>query len=139
MRRAVLLDTNVLSELMKATPDARVAQFAAALETPLVSAAVFHELHYGVSLLPEGARKLRMTLRIETFQQEFSASTFAIDASIARVSGQLRAEVQRRGFDLKPMDSLIAACALSRNARLATRNIKHFQRLEMDLVNPWTP
>ncbi len=133
-----LLDTNVVSELMRPEPDANVARFVAGLARPLISAALFHELSYGVHLLPDGARKMRMMRQIDAFRLRFMSCTVAIDAELAAFSGRLRAEVQSRGGELEPLDALIGASALSVSAVLATRNIKHFQKLELDLVNPWT-
>jgi predicted nucleic acid-binding protein len=134
---AIMLDTNVLSELMRAAANPNVARFVATLATPLVSVAVFHELGYGVDLLPEGARKTRMQARIGGLKVHFEDCTVPIDSEIARLSGTLRATAELRGGELAPMDSLIAACAMSRSARLATRNTRHFKNLGLDLVNPW--
>ena len=134
---ATMLDTNVLSELMRVAADPNVARFVATLATPLVSVAVFHELGYGVELLPEGARKARMQARIGGFKAHFEDCTIPVDVEIARLSGKLRATAELRGGELAPMDSLIAACAMSRSARLATRNTRHFKNLGLDLVDPW--
>ena len=139
MRRdAILLDTNVLSELMRAAPEPKVVNFVARIPSPFVSAAVFHELTFGVALLPEGARKTRMTAEIEAFRIRFDRKVVAIDVQIANLSGRLRADMKRAGLALAPIDALIAASAMSHSARLATRNVKHFQRLGLDLVDPWT-
>ena len=85
---ATMLRTNVLSELMRAAANANVARFVATLATPLVSVAVFHELGYGVELLPEGARKARMQARIGGFKAHFEDCTIPIDVEIARLSGK---------------------------------------------------
>jgi predicted nucleic acid-binding protein len=135
--RTTLLDTNVLSELMRPLPDPKVAAFVEGLVDPRVSAAVFHELIYGVEIMPEGSRKAQIAARVEEFQMRFGDRTIAIDAKVAGVSGRLRAAEKRSGFALKEMDALIAATALSHPARLATRNTRDFQRLGIELVNPW--
>ena len=132
-----LLDTNIVSELMRIEPNARVERFVAGIQRPLISAAVFHELAYGVLLLPDGARKFRMLRQIETFRARFSGCTIAIDAEVATLSGRLRAQVQLRGGELKPLDALIGASAMSVPAVLATRNIKDFVDLGVEIVNPW--
>ncbi len=133
----VTLDTNVLSEIMLAQPDAKVVRFVAELDDPLVSAAVFHELGYGVARLPEGKRKSRMTTEIDAFHRRYEKRIILINYEVARLSGELRALAQSLGRDLKPMDSLIGASAVYVGAKLATRNIKDFQSLGIDLVDPW--
>jgi predicted nucleic acid-binding protein len=135
--RTTMLDTNVVSELLRVGGSAAVARFVAELPAPLLSVAVFHELGYGVDLLPFGARKARMSSNIETIRRQFTNCIVEVDATIARLSGELRARVQLRGGELKPIDALIAASALTRTALLATRNLRHFQDLGIDLVNPW--
>jgi toxin FitB len=136
--RAIMLDTNVISELMRTAPDAAVARFVAEVEAPLLSVAVLHELTYGVELLPQGAKKTRLAAVVEAIRTQFEASLVVVDETIARVSGELRARVERRGGELKTADALIAASALCRSARLATRNTRHFANLGIDLVNPWS-
>ncbi len=132
-----MFDTNVLSELLRPDADERVVAFVGAQMAPLVSAAVFHELAYGVELLPAGRRRARLSAGIETFRRQFRDHTIVIDGDIAEMAGRLRAGESRSGFSLEAMDALIAASAISASARLATRNIKDFQRLGIELVNPW--
>lgn len=133
-----MLDTNVLSELLRPGADRRVVAFIEEQEDPIVCAAVFHELTYGVELLPAGTKKARLSAGIETFRRRFRDRTIAIDAEIADISGRLRAGETRSGFALQPMDALVAASAIAASARLATRNTKDFERLGIELVNPWT-
>ena len=132
-----MLDTNVLSELLRPEADEHVVAFVESQTSPIVSAAVFHELTYGVELLPGGRRKARLSAGIETFRRQFRDHTIAIDADIADIAGRLRAGQTRSGFSLQPMDALIAASAIAASARLATRDTKDFERLGIELVNPW--
>jgi toxin FitB len=104
----------------------------------VVSAAVFQELTYGMALLPDGRRKPCMGGEISAFRARFETRTVSIDAEVANLSGRLRADIKLGGFELAPMDALIAASAISVSARLATRNVKDFRRLDLELVNPWT-
>jgi predicted nucleic acid-binding protein len=135
--REWLLDTNVLSELMRFEPDANVRRFVSGLERPFVSAAAFHELSYAADLLPDGARKARMTQQIEMLRVRFAKRTVSIDAEVASLSGRLRSRVGRRGHHMTPLDALVAASAMSASAGLATRNIKDFRLLDLDLTDPW--
>jgi len=132
-----MLDTNVLSELLRPGAEPTVVAFIAAQAHPIVCAAVFHELSYGVELLPAGTKKARLSAGIETFRIRFRDRTIAMDAEIAEISGRLRAGETRSGFVLQPIDALIAASAIAASARLATPNTKDFERLGIELVNPW--
>ncbi len=132
-----MLDTNVLSELLRPEADERVVAFVESQTDPVVSAAVFHELTYGVELLPAGRRKARLSAGIETFRRQFRDRTIAIDADIAEIAGRLRAGETRSGFSMQALDALVAASAVTASARLATRNTKDFERLGIELVNPW--
>ncbi len=132
-----MLDTNVLSELLRPDGDARVIAFIERQTDPVVSAVMFHELTYGVELLPAGRKKAQLSAGIETFRRQFRDRTIAIDAEIADISGRLRAGDVRSGFSLQAMDALVAASAIAASSRLATRNTKDFERLGIELVNPW--
>ncbi len=139
IRAAVALDTNVLSEIMRTEPAPNVVRFVSELDDPLISAAVFHELSYGAARLPEGQRKSHLVAEIEAYYVRYERRIIAVDFAVARISGHLRARAQGMGRELKPMDSLIGASGLHLGAKLATRNIKDFVDLGIELVNPWTP
>ena len=85
------LDPNVLSELLRPAADPRVIAFVEEKEDPIVCAAAFHELTYGVEMLLAGTKKARLSAGIETFRRRFGERTIAIDAEIADISGRLRA------------------------------------------------
>jgi predicted nucleic acid-binding protein len=135
----IMLDTNVVSEIMRDGADAGVVSFVREIETPLLSVIVLQEFCYGVELLPEGARKSRFATMIEAVRAQFSGRFVDVGEDDARLSGKLRAIVKQRGGKLDMRDALIAASALRRSLRLATRNTEHFANLGIDLVNPWTP
>ncbi len=137
--RSIMLDTNVVCELMRDEANTAVVHFVAQIETPLLSVVVLHELAYGVELLPAGARKSRFVAAIEAIRSQFAGRFVLVDEEDARLSGELRAQAETRGGELKTADALIAAGALRRSLRLATRNTKHFKNLGIELVNPWTP
>ncbi len=136
--RPTLLDTNVLSELLRPDGDPKVGAFVETLGNPLVSAIVFHELSYGVEMLAAGANRARLSAGIETFRNRFRERTVFVDIEIADIAGRLRAGQARSGFELNAPDALIAATAVTLSARLATRSTRHFERMSLELVNPWT-
>jgi toxin FitB len=135
--RTTILDTNVLSELLRPQGDVKVRAFVERLDDPLVSSIVFHELAYGVEMMAAGSKRARLSAGIEIFRNHYRSRTVVVDVEIAEIAGRLRAGEARSGFKLDAPDSLIAATAVTRSARLATRNIRHFERLAIDLVDPW--
>ena len=132
-----MLDTNVLSELLKPDGDANVRAFVRSLDNPLVSSIVFHELAYGVEMMPAGSRRARLGAGIETFRDQYRSRTVFVGIEIEEIAGRLRAGEQRSGFMLDAPDALIAASAVTLSARLATRNVRHFERLTIELIDPW--
>ena len=116
--------------------DPKVVAFVATLADPLVSAAVFHELGYGVELLPEGTRKARLSVGSQVSKR---ISRIGRSRSTSRLRDSPGDSARRPNFaaaSSTPLDSLIAASAMSRSARLATRNTRHFNDLALNLVNP---
>jgi toxin FitB len=136
--RPTLLDTNVLSELLRPQPEPKVANFVEAQTDLIVSAIVFHELTLGLSLMAEGRKKTMLSAGVEAFRLKFDGRIVAVDQTVAVLAGRLRAGEAQAGFQADGMDALIAACALVSSARLATRNTKDFARMGVELVNPWT-
>ena len=135
--RPTLLDTNVLSELVRLKPNAQVERFLEVCEEPFLSAAVFHEIAYGIERMRDVVGKQKVEVFFRGVKQRFEGRVVAIDATIAEMSGRLRAAAANEGRALSQMDAMIAACAIGVSGRLATRNIRDFQWLGIDLVNPW--
>jgi toxin FitB len=137
----ILLDTNVVSELMKAQPDSQVlawldAQSAAHIYTSAITLA---EIELGIALLPDGKRKDALTAAAETvFTEDFAGSVLPFDQGCAIVYAQLVAVRIRSGRPITTQDAEIAAIALHYNLHLATRNEKDFVGIEgLNLLNPW--
>lgn len=136
----IVLDTNVLSEIMRAKPDPAVLAWldAQAPADLWLNAVVAAELLYGVARLPEGARKKQLALAVAAMlEQDFSGQILSFDLSAASVYAVMLAERAHIGQSMAMADAQIAAICLSRNAALATRNTKHFEGLGLTLVNPW--
>lgn len=134
---AIMLDTNIVSELMRDVANASVAGFVREIEAPFLSVIVLHELAYGVELLPAGKKKARFAAMMEAIRTQFAGQFVDVNEDDAKLSGELRARAEQQGGELKTADALIAASALRRSLRLATRNTKHFMGLGLELVNPW--
>jgi len=136
----IVLDTNVAAELMRASPDRRVqawldAQFAGELFLTAISVA---EILWGIARLPEGKRKQQMQDTTEAMlKEDFQGRLLAFDAQSAAHYAQTILRRQSLGRPISMADAQIAAICLQHGAVLATRNIKDFESLELDLFNPW--
>lgn len=136
----IALDTNVISELMRHSPNPRVVEWAGTLErgeiaVPLVVAA---ELFRGLRRLPTGARKRTLEDRVALFLDGINdGRLLPVDARAAVTFGSVMADREHQGRPIADMDGLIAATCLAHDMPLATRNIKHFDGIGLELVNPW--
>ena len=136
----IVLDTNVLSAVMPPTRDAAVVawldrQPARAVWTTAVTVI---EIRTGIELLPEGRRR---RLLEEEFARaldiDLDGRVLPFDTAAAQIAGELSARRRRGGFTDDVRDIQIAAIALARNASVATRNVRHFAGLGLQVVNPW--
>ena len=137
----LLLDTNVVSELLRPSPDraveSRVAERPAAkLQFSTVGEA---ELYYGVATLPAGKRGDMLALAIEAILREgFKGRVLPFDSDDAREYAKIASARRAAGRTLVPMDCQIAAIARSRSRAVATRNARHVRNTGVEAVNPWT-
>lgn len=135
----VLLDTNVLSELVRPRPEARVEAFVRVQTDPLISVLTIHEITYGAERAPDPARRAKLVAWVAAIQGRFAGRIISIDAAIAEQAGRLRAAAEAQGTAADPIDSLIAACALAHNAHVATRNVRDFAAFGVGVIDPWAP
>jgi predicted nucleic acid-binding protein len=136
----IVLDTNVLSEIMRAKPDPVVLDWLDAQQPDdlWLNSVVAAELLFGVARLPEGARKQQLALAVSAMlEQDFAAQILSFDLSAASVYAVMLAERARIGASMAKADAQIAAICLSRDATLATRNTRHFEGVGLSLMNPW--
>jgi toxin FitB len=134
---AVLLDTNVLSELVRPRPDAKVTAFVRAQDDPYISALTLHELTYGAERAPAPDRRAKLIAWIASVRAQFTGRIVAVDADVAAEAGRLRAAAEAQGRPSEAVDALIAASALARGATVATRDTGGFEPLGVPVVNPW--
>ena len=134
----VLLDTNVLSELIRPRPEPTVVAFLSDQPDPLLSAITIHELTFGAERAPV-MRRARLLEWVEGVRSQFSDRIIPVTTDVATEAGRLRAAAARAGFAVEAVDALIAASALSCNAVLATRNVRDFRPMGVPLVDPWNP
>jgi predicted nucleic acid-binding protein len=134
---AFLLDTNVVSELVRPAPDREVLKFLATEDDLWLSVITLHELAYGAGRVRESARRSRLAAWIETVKSRFSDRVIAVDAATAEQAGRARAGAAAAGRALDPLDALIAATARMRTLTLATRNVRDFEAVDVAVVDPW--
>lgn len=132
-----LIDTNVLSELRRKSPDPAVARWFADRPpgTLYLSVLTLGELRKGVERLADPVRRLALLDWLETGLPAFFAGrVLAVDAAVADRWGHLQA---RAGRPLPAVDSLLAATALHHGLILVTRNVRDVSDLGVQVLNPW--
>jgi len=136
----ILLDTNVLSELMKPTPEKRVvawmgAQPSQSLYTTSITQA---EILHGVMLLPSGRRRKAFEAAAEgMFREEFAGRVLSFGSEAALPYALIAVDRRRAGRPISHFDAQIAAIARSTGATVATRNVTDFEGCGVRLLNPW--
>lgn len=135
----IILDTNVVSELMKPKPDESVAgwvlsQAAGDLFTTSVTLA---EILFGIERLPDGKRKeLLRTTASEVFEP-FGDQVLAFDARAAAHYATIVATRDRLGLPINGFDAQVASICRTHGSDLATRNVKDFEHTGVDVTDPW--
>ena len=138
----IILDTNVLSELMRSQPDPLVLEWFSRQtgEIFYTTAITRSEIMLGIALLPAGNRRDALADSAgKMFQEDFSGNCLPFDESCADLYASVVASRRRSGFSITTEDAQIASIALSRKLPLATRNTKDFLHIEgLTLHNPWS-
>jgi len=135
----IVLDTNVVSELMRASPAEVVVswlrqQQRGSLATTAITVA---EIQYGLARLPVGRRTTLLRHVTEDVLAAFAEQVLPFDDDAAGLYGDIAAGRERVGRPIDGFDAQIAAICRARGALLATRNTKDFLETGVDLVDPW--
>lgn len=136
----VLLDTNVISELMRAEPAQTVLDWFGQHDAAelFISAVTEAELRAGVAYLPEGQRRDRLQLAVDAMiDQDFQGRILPFDTTSARPYAEIAAQRRAAGRPIAEADCLIASIARATDAPLATRNVKDFNGCGIRVINPW--
>ena len=138
----ILLDTNVVSELMRPAPEPKVLAWLDAQPAAdvWISAITVGEIRLGMARLPDGPRKERLAgLADAMFQEDFSDSCLSYDVRAAAAYAAIVATSTHLGRPISVEDAQMAAIARSVGLTLATRNTTDFSDIdELPLTNPWT-
>jgi len=135
----IILDTNVLSALMRATPDPRVVAWLDQQPRTSVwtTSVTILEVRFGLQILVAGKKRALLLQAFEEVLDRIGQRIAAFDAPAAQQAGDLMASRQRKGRPVDLRDTMIAGIALAHHATLATRNSAHFDDLSSPVVNPW--
>lgn len=127
-----LVDTNLLSELVRKNPDPGVLEWAEATRQVWISSITVEEIFFGLTWKPVPRIQYWFEGLLETYCEVLPVTT-----DIAKRAGELRGQLQRRGQTLEPADMIIAATAQVHQLTLATRNVRHFADCGVPLINPF--
>lgn len=136
----ILLDTNILSELMKSNPSDQVVGWVndQPIQSLFITSITQAEILYGISLLPDGKRKngIKKAAKI-IFSSDFYGRILPFDSASTTNFATIAAERRKSGKPISQFDAQIAAIARTWGCRLATRNVKDFNGCGIDVLNPW--
>lgn len=137
----IILDTNVVSALMRTEPEARVVAWLDGQpgDSVWVTSITVLEARFGIALLARGRRRRTLESAFgRLLEEDLESRVLDFDSAAAAAAGELAASRQRAGRPMDVRDTFIAGIALSRKASLATRNVRHFQGAGIALANPWS-
>lgn len=137
----IVLDTNVVSELMRPRPDAAVVDWVAgqAAINLYLSTISEAELRYGVETMPAGARRERLLGEVEgMLREDFAGRLLPFDSAAAQAYAAVAAARRAAGRPVNHADCQIAAIARSRGASVATRNTDDFHGSGIGVITPWS-
>ncbi len=135
----ILLDTNVLSELMRPQPEEKVLRWmahqpAAALYVSTIS---YAEILFGIGIMPEGRRRRALAEQAEAmFREDFAGRMLSFDPAAAPAYAALAAQRRQAGNPIPPVDGMIAAIAAAHGASVATRD-RDLAGCGVPVINPW--
>jgi|SRR5690625_2433550 len=136
----IVLDTNVISEIFRPSPEPRVVEWLVSLTGDVsITSITLAELLAGVRRLPDGRRKDELAQRIEEAVAPYrgSRSVLAFDDDAAERYAEVLASREAAGAPVSTADAQVAAICLAHGATCATRNVKDFHHTGVELVDPW--
>ena len=136
----IILDTNVLSALMRTVPDAHVVAWLdrQPAESVWITSITLFEAYLGLALLPSGRRRRTLEAAFaRLLQEDLENRVLDFDSAAATEAASLAAARQKNGRPVDLRDTQITGIALARRATLATRNVRHFRDLRILIVDPW--
>lgn len=136
----IVLDTNVVSEVMKVSPSKWVVEWLNALESNsiFISTVSIGEIAFGLRVLPDGNRRRELKDRFEKFvAQAFIHRVLDFDEPAARIYGEVMGHRRELGRPMSVPDGQIAAIARTHGFSVGTRNVSDFEECGVELINPF--
>ncbi|MBN8510708.1 MAG: type II toxin-antitoxin system VapC family toxin [Burkholderiales bacterium] len=136
----IILDTNVLSALMRTAPEPQVVRWLdrQPAESIWITSITLFETRLGLALLPRGRRRQALESAFDRLLvEDLEGRVLDFDSAAAVEAAALAAARQRAGRPVDMRDTQIAGIALARRAALATRNTRHFKDLSITVLDPW--
>lgn len=135
----IILDTNVLSAVMRIRPEPPVVKWlnGQPSDSIWITSITVYEVRFGIELLPSGKKRMSLLESFQTFLEEIDRRIAAFDAAAGEQAANLMARRQKAGRVIDLRDTMIASIAVARRATLATRNVAHFSDAGISVVNPW--
>lgn len=134
----ILLDTNVVSETLRKSPDPAViawlVRYDAELALPTVTIA---EIAFGIAKIHPDQRAERLTQGLADWRHRFADRIFGLTEEAALAYGDIMGAATRQGLGMSAPDGMIAAIARVNSGRLATRNLTDFRTTGLELISPW--
>ena len=137
----IILDTNVVSEVIKPEPSPSVMRWFGTMPAPslFITTLTQAEILYGVESLPSGRRRTRLREAVgQLFAEDFAGRILPFDSESARAFATIVSARDTAGRPISTFDAMIAAIALAHHAPVATRNVRDFDLCGLDIINPWS-
>ena len=134
-----LLDTCVISELVKPSPDKHVVGWLMSIanERLFLSVITIGEIRKGLAKLPDSKRNNNLTNWLNTLLEDYQNRIYPINLTVAENWGMIQGVAEKNGKPMSSLDSLIAAIAYTHNLILVTRNEQDFEASKLPIHNPW--
>lgn len=134
----IFLDTNVVSEPLRKSPEANVIAWLVRHDAELaLSTVVIGEIAFGIHKIRPDVRAERLMKGLDEWRRRFADRIFGLTEEAALLYGEIMGAATRQGRGLTAQDGMIAAIAQINGGRLATRNVSDFAATPVELVNPW--
>lgn len=136
----IILDTNILSAVMRAIPDPIIVEWLdlQARESIWTTAITVFEIRLGLSILEKGKRRERLEQTFQLALEEvLEGRVLPFDEASAMASADIAAKRRRKDITVDMRDTQIAGIAVAKRSTLATRNTKDFQEFTVPVINPW--
>jgi toxin FitB len=135
----IVLDTNVLSALMRQTPELKIVEWLdrQPRTSIWITSITVLEVRYGLQIMPLGKRRSVLVQGFEALLERIGNRVATFDAAAAEQAGDLMASRHRKGRPGDLRDTMIAGTVLAHHAALATRNTAHFDDIPAEIINPW--